>query len=310
VSKRSFDGKNFVFALLTLMIEKIQQAVAFIRGKITDAPDIGVILGSGLGDYVDSFPAPVIIPYADIPHFPQSTVPGHKGQLVVQQFEGFTIVVMQGRFHYYEGYSMDQVAFPVRVLGTLGIQRLIVTNASGGINPGFAAGDFMLISDHINLMGANPLRGPHQEEYGQRFPDMTEAYSKEDSKVVAAVAQKLGITLKKGVYTGLSGPSYETPAEIRMLKILGSDAVGMSTVPEVIAANQMGIRVSGISCVSNMAAGISPAKLSHQEVMDTANRVKKQFISLLDGIIQEFGAQAKSSKEKNKYARHTYSSSN
>ncbi len=273
------------------MREKIQQAVEFIREKASNVPDIGIILGSGLGDYVDSFPAPVIIPYGDIPNFPQSTVPGHKGRLVFQKFDGFTVVAMQGRFHYYEGYSMEQVTFPVRVLGTLGIRRLIVTNASGGIDPEFAAGDLMIITDHVNLMGVNPLRGPHKEYYGERFPDMTEAYNKEDSEVFKAVAKKLGISLKKGVYTGLSGPSYETPAEIRMLRTLGSDAVGMSTVPEVLVANQMGIRVSGVSCITNMAAGISPTKLTHQEVMDTANRIKKQFIALIDGVIQEFGSQ-------------------
>lgn len=273
------------------MIENIQQAVEFVRTKISDTPDIGIILGSGLGDYVNSFSNPEIIPYTDIPHFPQSTVPGHKGRLVFQKTDGGMIVAMQGRFHYYEGYPMEQVTFPVRVLGMLGIQRLIVTNASGGINPDFAAGDLMLITDHINLMGVNPLRGSHREEYGQRFPNMTEGYNKEDSEIFEAVAQKLGITLKKGIYTGLSGPSYETPAEIRMLRLLGSDVVGMSTIPEVIVANQMRIRVSGVSCVTNtyLATGISSTALSHQEVMDTANRVKKQFIALLDGVIQEFG---------------------
>jgi purine-nucleoside phosphorylase len=279
-----------------IMRKKIQQAVKFIQEKIPDVPDIGVILGSGLGDYADSFSNSVILSYTDIPHFPRPTVSGHKGCLVFQAFNGFMVVVMQGRFHYYEGYSMKQVTFPVRVLGMLGIRRLIVTNAAGGINPEFAAGDLMLITDHINLMGVNPLRGPHLDEYGQRFPDMTEAYNKEDLDVFETVARTLGISLKKGIYSGLSGPSYETPAEIRMLRILGSDAVGMSTVPEVIVANQMEIRVSGVSCITNMAAGISPTKLTHQEVMDTANRVKKPFISLIDGVIQAFRSQARNSK--------------
>jgi purine-nucleoside phosphorylase len=273
------------------MREMIQQAVAYIRENIADVPDIGVILGSGLGDYADAFSQPVIIPYAEIPHFPQATVSGHKGRLVLQQFDGFTVVVMQGRFHYYEGYSLNQVTFPIRVLRTLGIRRLIVTNAAGGINPDFAAGDLMLITDHLNLMGVNPLRGPHFEEYGPRFPDMTEAYNKEDSQVIEVVARTLGISLKKGVYVGLSGPSYETPAEIRMLKLLGADAVGMSTVPEVIIANQMGIRVSGISCISNLAAGISPVKLTHQEVMETTDRVKQSFIALIDRVIHAFRTQ-------------------
>jgi purine-nucleoside phosphorylase len=197
---------------------------------------------------------------------------------------------MQGRFHYYEGYSLHQVTFPVRVLGILGVRRLIVTNAAGGINPHFVAGDLMLIRDHINLMGANPLRGPHHEIFGVRFPDMTEAYNRDDSAIFESVAQTLGIALKQGVYVGLSGPSYETPAEIRMLHRLGADAVGMSTVPEVIVANQMGMRVSGVSCITNMAAGISPVKLTHQEVMDTAERVRQDFIALLDGVVQQFSA--------------------
>ena len=275
------------------MREMIQQAVAYIRENIADVPDIGVILGSGLGDYADAFSQPVIIPYAEIPHFPQATVSGHKGRLVFQQFDGFTVVVMQGRFHYYEGYSLEQVTFPIRVLGTLGIRRLMVTNAAGGINPEFAAGDLMLITDHLNLMGVNPLRGAHFEEYGPRFPDMTEAYNKEDSQVIEAAARTLGISLKKGVYVGLSGPCYETPAEIRMLKLLGADAVGMSTVPEVIVANQMGIRVAGVSCITNLAAGISPVKLTHQEVMETATRVKKSFMALIDRVIHTFRMQVR-----------------
>jgi purine-nucleoside phosphorylase len=229
--------------------------------------------------------------------------------LVLQQFDGFTVVVMQGRFHYYEGYSLEQVTFPIRVLGTLGIRRLMVTNAAGGINPEFAAGDLMLITDHLNLMGVNPLRGPHFEEYGPRFPDMTEAYNKEDSKVFEAVARTLGISLKKGIYAGLSGPCYETPAEIRMLKLLGADAVGMSTVPEVIVANQMGIRVSGVSCITNLAAGISPVKLTHQEVMETAARVKKSFIALIDRVIDTFRTQTQRSKGDLNHARSTDSSS-
>lgn len=271
------------------MLEQIQEAVATIRQKVSESPVMGVILGSGLGDYADAFPQPTFIPYADIPHFPQSTVPGHKGRLVFQQCEGGLVVAMQGRFHYYEGYSLEQVTFPVRVLAMLGMRRLLVTNAAGGINPAFTGGDLMLITDHINLMGVNPLRGPHQEAYGERFPDMTEAYHRAEAEVIATVAEKLNIPLQKGIYVGLSGPSYETPAEIRMLRMLGADAVGMSTVPEVIVANQMGLRVAGISCITNMAAGISPLKLTHQEVMETANRVKQQFITLIDGVIREFG---------------------
>lgn len=270
------------------MREHIAQAVDVIRKTFPRPPDIGLILGSGLGEYADSFPDPVIIPYTEIPHFPQSTVAGHQGRLVLQRVEGFSVVAMQGRFHYYEGYSMEHVTFPVRVLATLGIHRLIVTNAAGGINPEFTVGDLMLITDHLNLMGDNPLRGPHNEQFGARFPDMTEAYNREDADVFEAIAQKLGFSLQKGVYVALSGPSYETPAEIRMLRTLGADAVGMSTVPEVIVANQMGIRVSGVSCITNMAAGMSATKLSHQEVIATTNRVKQRFISLIDGVIRAF----------------------
>lgn len=270
------------------MKEHLQAVVEHIRNYCSEVPAIGIILGSGLGEYADSFCDPIVIPYANIPHFPQSTVIGHKSRLVFQRFEHVWGIAMQGRFHYYEGYSLEEVTFPVRVLGALGVQHLIVTNAAGGINQNFTAGDLMLITDHLNLMGANPLRGPHHEEYGERFPDMSEAYNRADSQVFKHVAEKLGIPLQEGVYAGLSGPSYETPAEIRMLRTLGADAVGMSTVPEVIVANQMGIRVSGVSCVTNMAAGLGGAKLSHEEVMETANRVKKQFIALIDGVIQEF----------------------
>ncbi|MBD3308827.1 purine-nucleoside phosphorylase, partial [candidate division KSB3 bacterium] len=234
----------------------IQEAVQWITRHYPDPPDIGLILGSGLGEYADAFPDPVIIPYAEIPHFPQSTVVGHKGRLVFQRFDGCTVVAMQGRLHYYEGYSMEEVTFPVRVLGSLGIRRLILTNAAGGVNPDFAAGDLMLMTDHLNLMGANPLRGPHHPEFGERFPDLTHAYNADDAQVFDAVAARQGLALKKGVYAAFSGPSYETPAEIRMVQILGADAVGMSTVPEAIVAVQMGIRVSAVSCITNMAAGI------------------------------------------------------
>ncbi len=271
------------------MKEKIQEAANFIASKVSEKPEIGLILGSGLGAYADSFPEPVIIPYADIPHFPQSTVVGHKGQLVFQTFAGCTVMAMQGRFHYYEGYTMEQVTFPVRVMGVLGVRRLIVTNASGATNPEFEPGDLMLITDHINFMGVNPLRGSHDDAFGVRFPDMSNAYNKEDAAIFEVVAQRLNIPLKKGVYAAMSGPSYETPVEIRMLQILQADTVGMSTVPEAIIATQMGIRVSGVSCATNMAAGLPGAKLDHADVMETAARARKQFIALIDGVIQEFG---------------------
>ena len=271
------------------MVEHIQEAVEFIQSKFPNTPDIGLILGSGLGEYADSFPKPVIISYKEIPHFPQSTVIGHKGQLVFQKFNDCSVVVMQGRFHYYEGYSMEQVTFPVRVMAKLGIRHLILTNAAGGVNPEFEGGDLMLLTDHINFMGVNPLRGPNVEEFGERFPDMTYTYSPENIRVFEDVAQEQGIRLQKGVYTAFSGPSFETPAEIRMVRTLGGDAVGMSTVPEAIVATQMGIRVSGVSCITNMAAGISGAKLTHEEVMETANRVKQQFMTLINGVVHKLG---------------------
>jgi len=273
------------------MIDAIRQAVAYIQQRVSAQPAIGLILGSGLGEYAETFPHPAMIPYAEIPHFPQSTIPGHRGRLVFQTFGTLTVVVMQGRFHYYEGYSMAQVTFPIRVFGMLGIRRLFVTNAAGGIHPQFRPGDLMLITDHLNLMGDHPLRGSHHEAYGPRFPDLSEAYHPEDSHAFETVAATLGIALQKGVYAGLSGPSYETPAEIRMLRALGADAVGMSTVPEVIVANQMGIRVVGVSCISNLAAGISADKLNHQEVIETAEVVKPRFMALLDGVIHKMEAQ-------------------
>lgn len=270
------------------MLEQIQEAVEFIKKQIPNTPQVGLILGSGLGDYADSFPHPVIISYADIPHFPQTTIVGHKGRLVFQEIEGLPVVIMQGRFHYYEGYSMEQVTFPIRVMGQLGIRRLILTNAAGGANMNFSPGDLMLLTDHLNLMGMNPLRGPHYEIFGERFPDMTCIYHPAERDVFETVAQRLQIPLQKGVYAAFSGPSYETPAEIRMIRTLGADAVGMSTVPEAIVAAQMGIRVSGVSCITNMAAGMIGAKLAHEDVMETANRVKHQFIALINGVIQEF----------------------
>ncbi len=271
------------------MIEKIQETVEYIKQTLPEIPDIALILGSGLGEYADSFSDPVILPYSEIPHFPTSTVAGHKGQLVFQKFPGCSVVAMQGRFHYYEGYDMEQVTFPVRVFGMLGIERLLITNAAGGANPDFDAGDLMLITDHINLMGGNPLRGKHSQEFGERFPDMSNVYNAEDSAAIESVAQELKIPLKKGVYIAMSGPSYETPAEIRMAQILHGDAVGMSTVPEAIVATQMGMRVSGISCITNMAAGITGAKLTHEEVMETADRVRKQFMTLVNEVIHAFG---------------------
>jgi len=266
--------------------EKLRETVDSIRSRCGRQPAIGLILGSGLGAFAESFRERAILPYSTLPHFPSSTVAGHPGNMVFGMAEGIPVVALQGRVHLYEGYSISDAAYPVRVLGVLGIRRLIVTNAAGGINESFQAGDLMLITDHINMMGANPLTGPNPDEFGPRFPDMSEAYDPEMRAIALDVARERGIDLRQGVYIAVPGPSYETPAEIRMLRFWGADAVGMSTVPEVIAANHMSIPVLGLSCITNMAAGILPQKLSHQEGLDTAERVIGAITSLLRGILQ------------------------
>jgi len=267
------------------LLRQIRETAAAIRARHTETPRLGLILGSGLGYYADTFRERTVIPYDKLPHFPRSDVPGHAGNLVLGEAEGIPAVALQGRAHLYEGYTMAEVAFPVRVLGALGIRQLIVTNAAGGIDQEFKPGDLMLITDHINLMGGNPLIGSNIDELGPRFPDMSEAYDPAMREITMRAAAERGIALREGVYAGLTGPAYETPAEIRMCRILGADAVGMSTVPEVMVANHMGIRVLGISCITNMAAGMMPRKLSHAEVMETAHRVRERFISLLRGTI-------------------------
>lgn len=272
------------------MLNKIREAVELIKSRSHFEPRVGLILGSGLGDYAEEFEQAVRIPYPEIPNFPQSSIVGHAGQLVFGLAEGVPALAMQGRVHYYEGYSMKEVTFPVRVMGFLGVKNLIVTNAAGGINKKFSQGVLMVIKDHINLMGTNPLLGEHIPEFGQRFPDMTEAYDRRLRNIAERSAQEIGLSIATGVYAGLHGPSYETPAEIRMLRRLGADAVGMSTVPEVIVANQMGIKVLGISCITNMAAGILPKKLDHREVIETAARVRDQFIALLKTILPKLAS--------------------
>ncbi len=274
------------------MYARIQETVAAIRASRSHQPVLGLILGSGLGAYAGTFTNRSEIPFEDLPSFPRSTILGHAGKMILGEAEGVPAVALQGRVHFYEGYSMEDVVFPVRVLGALGVRQLVVTNAAGGIDVDLQPGDLMLITDHINLMGTNPLIGKNIDELGVRFPDMSEAYDASMRTAACKVAARLEISLKQGVYVGLTGPSYETPAEIRMFRLLGGDAVGMSTVPEVIVANQMGIRVLGISCITNMAAGILPRKLTHQEVMDTTARVQEQFISLLQGTIPQLRALA------------------
>ncbi|HKR64847.1 MAG TPA: purine-nucleoside phosphorylase [Thermoanaerobaculia bacterium] len=269
--------------------DDLNAAAAFVRGKSSIAPKIGVILGSGLGDVVDAIDIETAIGYGDIPGARASTVMGHQGRLILGHAKGIPVAVMQGRVHFYEGYEMDEVMFLARMLGRLGIQKLVVTNAAGGVNTSYQAGDLMLISDHINFMGVNPLRGPNVEDLGVRFPDMSEAYPESLRNVAKEVAAGMGLKLQEGVYLALSGPTYETPAEIRAFRTLGADAVGMSTVPEVIAASHMQIPVLGISCITNMAAGILKQKLTHQEVMDTTARVQKEFTALVLGVLERLG---------------------
>jgi purine-nucleoside phosphorylase len=270
------------------MINAINDAVAYIRTKSSLQPEAGLILGSGLGNVVDAIDVETSIPYAEIPGAKASTVLGHQGRLILGRANRLPVAVMQGRVHFYEGYEMAEVMFLARVLGRLGIKKLVVTNAAGGINTDYKPGDLMLISDHINLMGVNPLRGANVEDLGVRFPDMSDAYAESLRAVAKQVAEEQGLKVQEGVYLALSGPTYETPAEIRAFRILGADAVGMSTAPEVIAASHMQIPVLGISCITNMAAGILKQKLTHQEVMDTTARVQTEFTNLVLGVLDRF----------------------
>jgi purine-nucleoside phosphorylase len=248
-------------------------------------PRIAIVLGSGLGGFADDFDEAVGIPYEEIPGFMRSTAQGHAGRLVVGKVDGVPVVAMQGRVHYYEGYSLEEVTFPIRVFNLLGIKTLILTNAAGGINVELQQGALMVISDHLNLMGDNPLRGPNDERFGPRFPDMSAVYSPELQAMVVDEAKAAGVEVRRGIYGALSGPSYETPAEIVLLRNLGADAVGMSTVPEAIVARHMGLEVLGISCITNMAAGVSDAPINHEEVMETGERVRATFTELLRRVI-------------------------
>ncbi len=264
----------------------VQKAKTFIEEKMTgNVPEIGLILGSGLGVLAEEIESPIVIKYNEIPGFPSSTVAGHKGQLVIGTLEGKHVVAMQGRFHFYEGYDMELVTLPVRVMKAIGVENLIVTNAAGGINENFDAGDLMLINDHINQFGTNPLIGKNDDTQGVRFPDMSEAYTRSLLNLAQEAADSEGLKVQKGTYVGTTGPSYETPAEVRMLRVLGGDAVGMSTVPEVIAARHSSMDVLGISCISNMAAGILDQPLDHSEVIETTERVKKDFLSLVKTVV-------------------------
>jgi purine-nucleoside phosphorylase len=267
------------------LYERAEAAARSIQSRYGEEVRIALVLGSGLGAFADDLKNSVSIPYEEIHGFARSTVEGHAGRLVLGKIADVPVAVMQGRFHYYEGYQFEEVVFPIRTLGLLGVKSLVLTNAAGGINVDFHQGALMVISDHVNLMGVNPLRGPHDNRFGVRFPDMSEVYARDYQEVAVAVGQSMGLELRRGIYVALSGPSYETPAEIRMLRILGGDAVGMSTVPEAIIARQMGIKVLGISCITNMAAGVVGQPIDHQEVMETGERVRETFKGLLRGII-------------------------
>jgi purine-nucleoside phosphorylase len=265
--------------------DQIEEAVAHVRGRTSAMPDVAIVLGSGLGDFANRLRDAVSIPYGELPHWPASNVIGHEGRLVLGMLAGKRVAALSGRVHYYEGHDLRTVTFATRVIGRLGVKTLILTNAAGGINVALTPGTLMIIEDHINLLGSNPLIGPNDDRFGPRFPDMSEVYSKRLRTLAADVAAAQGQTVGRGVYVALHGPSYETPAEIRFLRTIGADAVGMSTVPEAIVARHMGLEVLGLSCISNAAAGVLPQPLNHDEVMEVARRVRDVFARLLEGII-------------------------
>ena len=271
------------------LMEMLSESKAYIEKQLDGRkPVIGLILGSGLGEMADAIRCPVVIDYHDIPHFPVSTVPGHKGRLVIGELEGRTVLCMQGRFHYYEGYSMQEVVYPIRLMRMLGINGLFLTNAAGCVNTSWKPGDLMLIADHIKLIADNPLRGENPDSLGDRFFDMTQAYDKALLSVAEKAAEDLSIPVRKGVYMLFTGPSFETAAEVRFARIAGADAVGMSTVPEAIAASHMRMHTIGISCLTNMAAGILDQPLNHEEVLETGERVKRTFSALVKEIIRRW----------------------
>jgi purine-nucleoside phosphorylase len=274
------------------LLVQLADAVKHVQQRTKLQPSIGLVLGSGLGAFAKSLTETTVIPYGDIPHFPTSTAVGHSGELVVGRSHGVPLAVMSGRAHYYEGYTMEQVAFPVRVLGRLGVQTLILTNAAGSVNVNYKPGELMIIDDHINFMGGNPMIGPNEERLGLRFFDMSEPYDPELRQIAEKACWTAGVPVRHGVYIAFSGPSYETPAEIKMARVMGADAVGMSTVPEVIAARHMGIRVLGLSCITNMAAGVLKKKLDHREVLEVGERVKAGLLEVLGRIVTEAAKRA------------------
>lgn len=269
------------------LYKRVESTTSWLENRIDVEPDIAMILGSGLGALAEELEDSVAFHYGRIPNFPVSAVEGHAGELVFGELEGKQVAAMSGRVHYYEGWTLDQVTFPVRVFGLLGIEKLVVTNSAGGANPDFEPGDLMLITDHVNLTGVNPLRGENDPRFGPRFPDMSDAYAADLREIALSAANDLGIDLQQGVYTGVAGPSYETPAEINMIRTIGGDAVGMSTVPEVIVANHMGFDCLGISCITNLAAGMQ-ATLDHEEVKEVAGRARSKFTGLVRTTVGRF----------------------
>jgi purine-nucleoside phosphorylase len=270
-----------------LNAEKTAETLAAIGRRTTLRPKVGVILGSGLGSAAEAIENSVAIPYDEIPYWPRTTAIGHAGRLVIGTLEGVPVIVMQGRVHFYEGYMMDEITFPIRILGEMGVSSLIATNAAGGVNVSYAPGDLVVINDHINFMGTNPLIGANNNKWGPRFPDMTYAYDQEYIKTALEAAAEENVNLRQGIYIAFSGPSYETPAEIRMSRALGADLVGMSTIPEVIVANHMGMRVLAISCVSNYAAGVTANKLHHQEVLDAMAGAADSMVRVIRGFLRK-----------------------
>lgn len=270
---------------LNTITKNLNETTQFIRSKTQTKPKIGIVLGSGLGEFAKEIQVEITIPYSQIPHFSQTTIVGHSGNMIIGKIANVDIIALQGRSHFYEGHSIQEVVFPTRAMAMLGVETLILTNSAGGLADGMQAGDFMILDDHINLTGTNPLIGPNIKEFGPRFPDMSEAYDKKFADLLEQIFKKHKVRYHRGVYGGLTGPTYETPAEVRYLKTIGCHAVGMSTVSECIAANHMGLRVAAISCISNLAAGIAKHKLSHDEVTETGKKVEKEFCAVLKEFI-------------------------
>ena len=274
------------------LVPRLAEAVKLIQSRSALRPQVGLVLGSGLGAFARSLDKATVIPYGQIPHWPVSTAVGHPGELVLGSSQGVPMAVLAGRAHLYEGYTPEQVVFPVRVLARMGVKVVIFTNAAGSVNVNYKPGELMIITDHINLMGSNPLVGPNEDSLGPRFFDMSEPYDPILGQLAERACSKVGMTVRRGVYIGVLGPSYETSAEIKMARALGADAIGMSTVPEVIAARHMGLRVLGLSCITNMAAGVIKKKLDHREVLDTAEKVRDGLIEVLERLVQDVAKQA------------------